>query len=111
MPQGPVPIRFDADWIPRLGESQADCRERMARSQAEALERRQQELSEQRSPVHSSADRIRIWERLHQLTMPLSPAHRLISIIAANTGLSLEQVHAEQRARAASKTTSTNSGA
>ena len=100
----PEPIRFEVG----LGESQVDRRARMARYQAEAVERRQQELIEQRSPLHTPADRIRIWERLHQLSMPLSPTHRLITVIAANTGLSVEDVRDEQRLRVtAGKPTST----
>lgn len=90
---------------PRPGEGQVDYRQRMALLQAEAIERRQLELSEQRSPTNTPADRIRIWERLHQLPLPRSPSHRLINVIAANTGLSLAEVRAEQHVRAAAKAT------
>jgi len=81
-------------------ESVTDYRERMLTLQAEALERRQQQLHEQASPLNSPAERIRIWERLHQLELPRDPAHRLIAVIAANTGLSVDEVLMEQRARA-----------
>jgi hypothetical protein len=91
--------------VPRVGESAADYRQRIALLQAEALERRQQELSEQCSLHNTPADRIRIWERLHQLVLPRSSNHRLINVIAANTGLSVEEVQAEQRSRAAAKAT------
>jgi hypothetical protein len=99
LPPGQLP-RF----MHRLGESQADCRERMALMQAEALERRQQELQQQSSPLNSPGDRIRLWERLHQVDLPLNPAHRLVSIIAANTGLSTAEVQEEQRLRATAHT-------
>ena len=89
---------------PRVGETQADYRERMTLLQSEAHERRQQELNEQSSPLNTPADRIRIWERLHQLPLPRNPSHRLISIIATNTGLSVDEVQAEQRTRAAAQT-------
>ncbi|HEX3848233.1 MAG TPA: hypothetical protein VHV81_12705 [Steroidobacteraceae bacterium] len=89
--------------IPRAGESQADFRERMTLLQAEAVERRRQELGELRSRLHAPADRIRIWERLHQLPLPRSATHRLLAVIATNTGLSLDEVRAEQQARAAAK--------
>jgi hypothetical protein len=102
MPEYAVP---DGLAPPRAGESQADYRERMIVLQAEALERRQKQLGEQRSPLNSPADRIRIWERLHQLTLPRNPSHHLIAVIAANTGLSLEEVRLEQRERAAVKST------
>jgi hypothetical protein len=95
-----VPDQIVPSSVPRIGESQADYRQRMTLLQAEALERRQQELSDQRSPLNTPADRIRIWERLHQLQLPRSPTHRLITVIAANTGLSLAEVRAEQRTRA-----------
>lgn len=90
---------------PRPGESQADCRKRIALLEAEALERRQQELSEQCSPSKTAADRIRIWERRHQLTLPNSPGHRLVTVIAINTGLSVDEVRAEQLVRTAGKAT------
>jgi len=104
MSEDALPDRIVPGSPPRLGESQADYRQRMALLQAEAHERRQQELGEQRSPLNTPADRIRIWERLHQLPMPLSPSHRLITVIAAHTGLTLAEVLAEQRLRATAKT-------
>jgi hypothetical protein len=85
---------------PRAGETNADYRERLIRLQAEALERRRAELQEQSSPQNDASARIRIWERLHQIELPRNPAHRLIAVIAANTGLSAKEVLAEQRIRA-----------
>ena len=92
-----------SNMAPRPGESNAAYRERIALLQAETLDRRQLELNEQRSPSKTAADRIRIWERLHQLPLPRSPEHRLLDIIAADTGLSLEEVQAEQRLRSVAK--------
>lgn len=86
--------------VAHAGESIADYRTRMAIVQAEALERWQQQLHEQSSALNSASDRIRIWERRHQIDLPRNPTHRLIDIIAANTGLSQEEVLAEQRLRA-----------
>ena len=82
-----------------IGESTADRRERMARLQTEALERRQQLLRDQSSPLNTPSARIKLWENLHQLEMPRNPEHRLISVIAENTSLSLEEVRAELRLR------------
>ena len=110
MPEHAVSDGFIPGSGPRAGESQAELRERMTVLQAEALERRQKQLGEQRSPLNSPADRIRIWERLHQLTMPRSPSHRLIAVIAANTGLSLEEVRLEQRERATAKAAAPTTG-
>jgi len=85
---------------PHVGESSADYRERMAFIQAEALKRRQQELLEQSSPANAPSARLRLWERLHQVQLPRNPGHRLIAVIAENTGLSADDVRAEQRLRA-----------
>jgi len=86
--------------VPFAGETNNDYRARIAHHQADMLERRQRELLEQTSTLNPPNARIRIWERLHQLTMPRDPNHRLLAIIAANTGLTLEEVHDEQRLRA-----------
>ena len=89
-----IPLRFG-------GESAEDLRARAAHQQALAAERREHELAEQASVANSPTDRIRIWERLHGITLPISPTHRLLGIIAANTGLTVEQVLDEQQQRAA----------
>jgi len=103
MPENPMPDRIVSNMAPRPGETSAAYRERVALLEAEALDHRQQELSEQRSPSKTPADRIRIWERRHQLPLPRSPDHHLVLIIAANTGLSLDDVRAEQRLRVTAK--------
>jgi len=86
------------------GESTADYRTRMASLRAEALEHWQKQLAEQTSVLNSPSDRIRVWERRHQIDLPRDPEHRLIKLIAANTGLSAEDVYAEQRLRAKART-------
>lgn len=86
--------------LPLAGEPTADFRERLARQQAEAAERRQQALTEQASPLNSAQARINIWEQLHAIELPRDASHRLVALIAANTGLSIAQVRAEQLRRA-----------
>lgn len=101
--------RFDRPVVigsVQVGESTADYRVRMASLQAEALEHWQKQLAEQTSVLNSPADRIRVWERRHQIELPRDPGHRLIKLIAANTGLSAEEVYAEQQLRAAAVTNS-----
>ena len=88
----------------QAGESTADYRTRMARLQAEALEQWQKQLAEQTSVLNSPSDRIRVWERRHQIDLPRDPGHRLIKLIAENTGLSAEEVYEEQRLRAETET-------
>jgi hypothetical protein len=98
-----APDRASPNAASQPGESQLDYRQRIRLLQAEALERRQEELGAQRSPSKTPTDRIRIWEHVHQLPLPPDPNHRLVAIIASKTDLSLDEVHAEQRQRAADR--------
>jgi hypothetical protein len=84
---------------PHAGELIADYRARLAHEQAETQQRRQAELAEQVSVRNMPSERIRVWERLHGLPLPSNPTHKLLSVIAAETDLQLEQVQEEQRAR------------
>jgi hypothetical protein len=77
-----------------------DFRARLVHQQAEAAERRRLDLAEQSSRLKTAEERIRIWERIHEVTLPKDPAHRLVDIIAANTGLMTADVHEEQQRRA-----------
>ena len=90
--------------LPFAGEPTADFRERLAREQAQAAERRQHALTEQASTLNTPQQRIRIWEQLHAIELPRSSAHRLIDIIAANTGLTVAQIREEQQQRATGRT-------
>ncbi len=83
------------------GQSDTDYRRRAEELQAEASERRQQQIEQQSSPLNSRSVRIMAWERLHQLDLPRDPTHRLVRVIAANTGLPVDEVLAEQLERAA----------
>lgn len=73
---------------------------RNLQQQAELLEQRQKELVEQSSPSKTPRARILLWERIHQARLPTDPSHGLVAVIAAHTGITVEQVHEEQRARA-----------
>jgi hypothetical protein len=84
----------------QMADGTADYRTRLAIVRAEALEHWRRQLAEQSSELNSAADRIRIWERRHQIDLPRDPGHRLIKLIAADTGLNAEEVRAEQRLRA-----------
>jgi hypothetical protein len=77
-----------------------DFRARLVHQQAEAAERRRLDLAEQSSRLKTAEERIRIWERIHEVTLPRDPAHRLIDIIAGNTGLTNADVLDEQQRRA-----------
>ncbi len=72
---------------------------RIVREQAEEAERAQRERMEQSCELNTPAIRIRAWERLHRLTLPRGSAHSVLSVVAAATRLTLEQVREEQRRR------------
>ena len=67
--------------------------------QFEEAERAQRERIEQSCERNTPATRIRAWERLHRLALPRGSAHPVLSVVAAATHLTLEQVHEEQRRR------------
>ena len=81
------------------GERPEDLRARVALEQARAQQHREQELLEQSSTRNSPQERIRIWERLHGVRLPRNATHRVLDVVAAGTGLTLEQVRDEQRRR------------
>ncbi len=93
----PIPGR---PTVPVGEDPMMDFRARLVHQQAEAAERRRLDLAEQSSRLKSAEERIRIWERIHEVTLPRDPAHRLVEIIAANTGLTDADVRDEQNRRA-----------
>ena len=62
-------------------------------------QRRTEALTSQVSMTNSPSQRIRIWEKLHGLQLPLSPNHRLLRVIADATQLHIEQVQEVQKLR------------
>jgi hypothetical protein len=83
----------------RIGESIADHRVRLAREQEETQQRRSEALAGQVSILNAPSERIRIWEKLHGLPLPHNPTHKLLRVIAAGTGLQLDQVREVQQLR------------
>ena len=86
--------------IPSSEDPMMDFRARLVHQQAEAAERRRTDLAEQCSRLKTAEERIRIWERIHEVTLPRDSEHRLVAIIAANTGLTDSDVRDEQQRRA-----------
>jgi hypothetical protein len=86
--------------IPTGEDPMMDFRARLVHQQAEAAERRRTDLAEQCSRLKTAEERIRIWERIHEVTLPRDPAHRLVDIITTNTGLTDADVRDEQQRRA-----------
>jgi DNA-binding transcriptional regulator YiaG len=104
MEQDKLAGRLQQAPVPFAGETNNDYRARIAHHQAELQERRQRELLEQASTLNTPAARIRIWERLHRVSLPRDPQHRLLDVIATNTGLTVDEVRDEQRLRVAAAT-------
>jgi hypothetical protein len=80
-------------------DSVADRRSQLEHEQQQRTAERQQQIALQSSPFSSAEERIRLWENLHALTMPRSPKHKLLRVIAEQTELSLDQVLEIQRRR------------
>ena len=77
-----------------------DHRARLEQVQFEAAARRERALIDQRSPENSPEVRVRVWERLHQLTLPKDPLHPILARVAEQTALGLDEVLEVQRLRA-----------
>lgn len=77
----------------------------MLAAEAEAnAARRRVELEELASDLMTPEERIRAWERLHGLSLPRDPNHRVLGAIALRTRLTLEQVQAVQHEDAVRRT-------
>jgi len=70
-----------------------------AEAHARAAKRRL-ELEELRSDLISAEKRVRAWERVHGLTLPLDPNHPILDVIAIKTRLTMQEVQAVQRSDA-----------
>jgi hypothetical protein len=82
----------DADAI-------ADRRSQLEREQQEQMAERQKQIALQTSPLSSAEERVRLWEKLHELALPRSPTHKLLRVIAEQTELAMEQVLEIQQQR------------
>jgi hypothetical protein len=81
-------------------------REQLAFEAEERARQRLAQLTEQRSTLNPPDARIRVWEKVHELRLPLDPAHAIVAVVAADTGLTLSEVRHEQRARSTTATVS-----
>lgn len=82
-------------------ESAFDPRLQAERRRLEQQERRNQAICDQRALDRTPDSRVRVWERLHQLSLPRDPAHAILGKVAAATGLSIADVQEVQRLRVA----------
>lgn len=93
--------RFNDSVSSGLGMDVADRRAAFVRAEQERLDARRAKLDALTSPFTAPEERIRLWEALYGLQLPRGADHRLVRVIAQNTALSVPEVHAEQRRRAA----------
>ena len=78
----------------------ADHRQAMERAEHERAAVRLRALEAQSSAGNDPQVRITTWERLHALSLPRTPEHTLVKVIATQTCLTVDQVHLEQQRRA-----------
>lgn len=104
------------DWSPSYNlrnatptELLSDHRERLAMEEEKRVEERTRQIGELRSEFNSASARIRAWEKMHGLSLPLSPSHPILDVITSATGVPLTALRAEQEARLARRATSETS--
>lgn len=76
-----------------------DFRDAARRAEEERDFERRRALESQTAADAEPADRIRIWERLHALSLPTAASHPLVAVIARQTALTLTDVRNEQQRR------------
>ena len=91
---------FLADAEPSLN-GLADRKATLAREAADRATVRAEKIAAQASPFAPPQQRISLWEKLHGLSLPQSPTHKLLEVIARETDLSVRDVQDEQVRRAA----------
>jgi hypothetical protein len=77
-------------------------REHRARLAIEAdarIEKLRAGQAEQCASSSTPETRIRAWEKVHGLRLPLNAAHPIVAVVAAETHLTVGEVQQEQRAR------------
>jgi hypothetical protein len=77
--------------------------ERRAAAEHALVEReewRQSQIAAQSAAGKAPEERIRVWEKLHNLDLPRARNHKLLNVIAAQTQLAVSDVVAEQERRA-----------
>lgn len=94
---------FSQDYPPSTSATDVirDHRARVAIEAAARREQRRAELAEQCASSAAPETRIRTWEKVHGLRLPLDPAHPIVAVIATNTHLTVAEVQQEQGARRA----------
>jgi hypothetical protein len=83
------------------GRPQSEGCERAQQEKSQQLAERQTHRSDLLSVELTAGERIRRWENLYGVGLPLEAHHPAILILARDTGLPLGDIEAEQRRRTA----------
>jgi hypothetical protein len=93
----------DAAPRPTAGDIIRDHRTRLAVEEEARAEKRRWVQAEQSASSNPPATRIRLWEKVHGLRLPLSAAHPVLEVISIGTHLTLAEVRQEQHKRSAAR--------
>jgi hypothetical protein len=96
VPSEPAPRQTAVDFI-------RDYRARLAVEEEVRAQRRRLEQAEQCLSSNPPATRIRAWEKVHGLRLPLNATHPILQTIAIATHLTLAEVRHEQLTRMAAR--------
>lgn len=89
----------DTEWPHAGKEILTAYRARLAVEEDARAYQKRLDLEEQRSDMNTPEVRIRAWEKVHGLRLPLDSSHPILDVIVLGTRLTLAEVQAEQRAR------------
>lgn len=93
-------MHFARDY-PSAADIIRDHRARVAVETVARMEKRRAEQAEQSASDSAPEMRIRAWEKVHGLRLPLDAAHPIVAVVATETHLTVDEVRQEQRARKA----------
>jgi hypothetical protein len=98
-PRLPSPLGRLSETPATFDQIISDHRARIAHEDTVKAEKRRLLLADQTSSEHSPDQRIRLWEKIHGLRLPVEPDHPILDVIAVATRLTLTEVQQEQRDR------------
>ena len=99
----PLPL-YSVDPSRSAVDALTDDRKRREFEQHERDRVRALQYEELRSEFSSTEVRVRAWEKLHGLRLPMSSSHPVLHVISAATGIPIAALHDEQQARRAART-------
>jgi len=96
---------FTQDFLSNLtsGELMREHRARVALEDEARNERRRLGEAEQSASSSAPEIRVRVWEKIHGLSLPKDTTHPLVNVIATQTNLTVAEVRHEQVVRRAAR--------